>query len=148
MHFFIAREREIETLSKGLLALRQKEKSSFLITGGAGIGKTEIIRKFLSKEEIDSVYVVSARCNRFTPNQPYSTVRSLMLDFIAKIQDKDSRDKIVLRDRLNALFMEYSGIICSVIPEMKSYFDSIQTNEQVQKMGRERISHILYRCWI
>ena len=29
LHFFIAREREIETLSKGLLALRQKEKSSF-----------------------------------------------------------------------------------------------------------------------
>lgn len=144
LHFFIAREKEIETLDKGLSALRQKESSSFLITGGAGIGKTEIIRNFLSQEEIDSVYVISARCNRFTPNQPYSSIRSLMLDFLAKIQDKDSRDKAVLRDRLNSLFLEYSGIICSVIPEIKSYFDSIQTNEQVQKeWGAERISHML-----
>lgn len=144
LHFFTAREKEIETLNKGLWALRQKESSSYLITGGAGIGKTEIIRKFLSKEEIDSVYVVSARCNRFTPNQPYSSIRSLMLDFMAKIQDKDSRDKAVLRERLNTLFLEYSGIICSVIPEMKSYFDSIQTNEQVQKgWGAERISYML-----
>lgn len=144
LHFFIAREKEIETLNKGLWALRQKESNSFLITGGAGIGKTEIIRKFLSKEEIDFVYVISARCNRFTPNQPYSSIRSLMLDFLAKIQDKDSRDKAVLRERLNTLFIEYSGIICSVIPEMKSYFNSIQTSEQVQKeWGAERISHIL-----
>jgi len=144
LHFFIAREKEIETLNKGLSALRQKESSSFLITGGAGIGKTEIIRKFLSKEGIDSVYVISTRCNRFTPNQPYSCIRSLMLDFLAKIQDKDSRDKAVLRDRLNNLYLEYSGIICSVIPEMKSYFDSIQTSEMVQKeWGAERISHML-----
>lgn len=144
LHFFIAREKEIETLNKGLSALQQKESSSFLITGGAGIGKTEVIRKFLTKEEIDSVYVVSARCNRFTPNQPYSCIRSLLIDFLAKIQDKDSKDKAILRDRLNTLFLEYSSVICSVIPEMKSYFDPVETSEQVQKeWGAERISYML-----
>lgn len=144
LHFFIAREKEIETLNKGISALKQKESSSFLITGGAGIGKSEIIRKFLTNEEIDSVYVIYARCNRFTPNQLYSTIRSLMLDFLAKIQDKDTKDKAILRERLNTLFMEYSGILCSVIPELKGYFDSVQSSEQQEKQwGAERITHIL-----
>ncbi|HEX3020082.1 MAG TPA: protein kinase [Chitinispirillaceae bacterium] len=143
-HFFIAREKEIEILNKGLAALMQKESSSFLLSGVAGIGKSEIIRKFLSNQQIDSVYVVSARCNRFTPNQPYSTIRSLMLEFLTKIQDKDSRDKVLLRKNLNTIFSDYSAVICSVIPELKGYFDSVNTSEQLEKeSGAERICHIL-----
>lgn len=144
LRFFIAREKEIEMLNKGLAALRQKESLTFLLSGTSGIGKSEIIRSFIAAEEIGSVYVVSVRCNRFTPNQPYSVIRSLLLDFLAKVQDKDTKDKALLRKHLNTVYPEYSGIICDVIPEMRGYFDSVQHIELVGKEREaERISYIL-----
>lgn len=144
LRFFIAREKEIENLNKGLNALKQKESATYLLTGISGIGKTEIIRSFLASVAINSVFVIGVRCNRFTPKQPYSAIRSLFLDFLHKLQDKDTKDKEMFKMHLNVNYQEYSGLICDVIPEMKVYFDSVQYIEWVDKQRKsDRITFAL-----
>lgn len=144
LRYFIAREKEIEQLNKGLMALKQKESSSFLLTGASGIGKSEVIRSFLSSEQMDSLYVITAKCNRFTPNQPYCALRCLMLEFLTKLQEKDTKDKAQLRANLNSIYKEHRGLICNVIPEMRGFFDSAQNENQIDiENETEKISYIL-----
>lgn len=142
--FFIAREKEIEILTKGLLALKQNESSSFLLTGPSGIGKSEIIRKFLTTEGLDSVLTLASKCNRFTPTQPYSVFRSLFLDYFSEIQEKDSKEKALFMHHLNMVLLPHAGIICDIIPEIRGYFDTVQETEHFDKeRDADRISHVL-----
>jgi serine/threonine protein kinase/signal transduction histidine kinase/tetratricopeptide (TPR) repeat protein len=140
---FVVRQHEISRLSAGLEKLKERCGSSYLIYGKSGIGKTELIREF--HKGIGSQYLfLSAKCNRFTPNQPYSVYRQFILEFLDKIVRCDNALKNAVRHEIDGNLREHSGIICHIIPEARVLFESVAEIEMIDKEKEfDRIIHVL-----
>jgi two-component system sensor kinase len=142
---FVARSREVDACKYGLEEFLQGSQSSICIHGKSGIGKSEIVREFRSTLSIDRQFILSVKCNSFTPRQPYSIFRHLVLDFISTINSggKELIDAFsVAADRLLA---NYSGVICHIVPEMKPFFRTVLPIDVVESdKEADRTAHVLF----
>ena len=141
---FVARENELDALKKGLDQSSKGNTTSFLFYGKSGIGKTYLINQFRTKINENVFFFLASECNRFTPAQPYSIYRHIILEFISKISSCSNEEIEQFKLVMNNNFIEYSGIICMMIPEMKDFF--IETRE-ISKVEKEKeadmINHVL-----
>jgi serine/threonine protein kinase/signal transduction histidine kinase/tetratricopeptide (TPR) repeat protein len=141
---FIVRENELEQLCLGLGHLLKGKSNSFLIYGKSGIGKTEIVREFKAHVDDNKFDFISAKSNRFTPSQPYSIFRQLIIELLLKISAIDKESRKIFKAILNTELAGYSGIICSIIPEMREWFDKIGEIDVIEKEKEsDRINHVL-----
>ncbi len=140
---FVVREDEIEQLCLGLGDILNKKHRSLLIYGKSGIGKTEIVKEFKAHIDENKFDFISAKCNRFTPSQPYSIFRQLILDLLIKISDKDV-DAAIFKAAISTRLSDYSGIICQILPEMREWFDKVNEIDVIEKEKEsDRIIHVL-----
>lgn len=140
---FIARENEIGALQKGLEQSLKGSATSFLFYGKSGIGKTYIVDQFRIKINEKVFFFLASKCNRFTPAQPYSIYRHIILEFVSKISLYSNEEIEHFKNRLNDQFLEYSGIICMMVPEMKEYFFELREIGKVEKEKEaDLINHI------
>jgi serine/threonine protein kinase/signal transduction histidine kinase/tetratricopeptide (TPR) repeat protein len=140
---FVVRQDEIEQLCIGLGDVLNKKHRSLLIYGKSGIGKTEIVKEFKTNVDENKFDFISAKCNRFTPSQPYSIFRRLVLDLLIKISDSES-DTAIFKAAIYRGLSDYSGIICQIIPEMREWFDSVKEIDIIEKEKEsDRLLHVL-----
>jgi serine/threonine protein kinase/signal transduction histidine kinase len=141
---FIVRENELELLCLGLGHLLKGKNNSFLIYGKSGIGKTEIVREFKAHVDDNKFDFISAKSNRFTPTQPYSILRQLIIELLLKISTIDKESRKIFKAPLNTELTGYSGIICKIIPEMREWFEKVGEIDVVEKEKEsDRIIHVL-----
>ncbi len=141
---FIVRENELELLCLGLGHLLKGKNNSFLLYGKSGIGKTEIVREFKAHVDDNKFDFISAKSNRFTPTQPYSILRQLVIELLLKISTIDKESRKIFKTILNTELAGYSGIICSIIPEMREWFEKVGEIDVVEKEKEsDRIIHVL-----
>lgn len=141
---FVARESEIAFLKKAFNNFKKGQVTSVVLTGASGIGKTEIVKNFKKTIDLSSFFFVSAKSNRFTPNQPYSIIRTLFLDFIRILFDSQWSSIHFKENFIKDKLFEYAGSICTVIPEFNQYFDRVILNEKVEKEKEaDKICHQL-----
>jgi serine/threonine protein kinase/signal transduction histidine kinase/tetratricopeptide (TPR) repeat protein len=141
---FVLREEEIVLLCEGLGELSKGHQKSFLIYGRSGIGKTEMVREFKSHIDETKFDFISAQCNRFSPTQPYSIFRRLIVDLLVKLSDSDAGTKECLKGAIKSQLSDYSGIICRIVPEMREWFEAINDIDIIQKEKEtDRVIHVL-----
>jgi serine/threonine protein kinase/signal transduction histidine kinase len=141
---FVVRQNEIELLCFGLGQLIGGKGKYLLLYGRSGIGKTEIVREFKSHVDDNKCDFISAKSNRFTPNQPYSILRQLIIDLLLKIATLDSSIKSEFKSSIDAGLAGFSGIICRVIPEMRDWFEKIEEIDVIEKEKEaDRVIHVL-----
>ncbi len=145
---FVGRDTEIDALCRGHDQLNQGKGSSFLIFGKSGVGKTEIVNKFKVKVNEEKTLFLSSKCNRFSSSQPYSVVRHVVLQLLSKIAFSGSGEKDRFREILQKDLADYSGVICSIIPELREHFEKVGEIDKVEKEKEaERIIHVLSRLF-
>jgi serine/threonine protein kinase/signal transduction histidine kinase/tetratricopeptide (TPR) repeat protein len=141
---FIGRDIEIDALWHGLEQLELGKGSSFLIFGKSGVGKTEIVDRFKTKVNEEKTMFLSSKCNRFSSSQPYSVVRHVVLQLLSRIGLCGPTEKDRFRDILQNDLADYSGVICSIIPELCEHFEKVGEIDEVEKEKEtERIIHVL-----
>jgi serine/threonine protein kinase/signal transduction histidine kinase/tetratricopeptide (TPR) repeat protein len=141
---FVSREKELAWLDKGFKRLLNHEFASFLIYGRSGVGKTEIVRQFISSIEESYCWFLPVKCNPFTPHQPYSIFRHIVCEFIARIirdtEDKGERFGAILNEKM----ADSSGVICATLPELKEFFTAVAEIDRVEpEKEADRIVHVL-----
>ncbi|HUI90639.1 MAG TPA: AAA family ATPase [Chitinivibrionales bacterium] len=141
---FVGRDAEIEALNRGLEQLESGNGSSFLIFGKSGVGKTEIVGRFSVKVNEERTMFLSSKCNKFSSTQPYSVVRHLILQLLSKIALCSPNEKNLFKETLQKYLTDYSGVICSIIPELHGHFEKVGEIDKVEKEKEaERIIHVL-----
>ncbi|MBN2037220.1 MAG: AAA family ATPase [Chitinispirillaceae bacterium] len=142
---FVGRSRETDALKDGLARLLQGRGFSFCIYGGSGIGKTEIVREFRRGVREDNCLFLSIKCNGFTPHQPYSVFRMLVLDFIARIGCGGTKLTDSFSEMAERLLAGCSGIICKIVPEMRPFFREVRPIDIVEpEKEAGLIAHVLF----
>ena len=141
---FVGRDTEIDALSRGLEQLELGNGSSFLIFGKSGVGKTEVVGRFRIKVNEERTMFLSSKCNRFSSSQPYSVVRHVVLQLLSKIALCSPGEKDLFKGILQKYLADYSGVICSIIPELHGHFEKVGEIDKVEKEKEaERIIHVL-----
>ncbi|MBN1577642.1 MAG: protein kinase [Chitinispirillaceae bacterium] len=141
---FVVRENELALLQNGIKHVVKEKEASYLLYGKSGIGKTELVKEFKIKADEMKVDFLTARCNRFTPTQPYSIYRQIIIEFILNNTCADKDEKNSIRKSINKECLEYSGIICKIVPEMKDLFDTVHEIGIIEKdKEADRIIHVL-----
>lgn len=141
---FVERKKEIAMLAQGTAILQESLHASYLLYGMSGCGKTEVIREFRESVDEQSIAFVAVRCNRFTRSQPYSVLRQMVVDGIAQVAECSAQEQQNFRNALFQNLHKASGIICSIIPEIKSWFGSVLSVDEVEKSKEaDRILHVL-----
>jgi len=144
LKLFVAREHEITALKKGFEQFQRGIFSSFLLYGKSGIGKTYIINQFRIQTIEEGFFFLSAKCNRFTTTQPYSILQHIILEFILKISALPEGEIDNFKKIINDKLLDYSGIICQRIPEIKQYFKEVKEVSKVEKEKEaDLINHAL-----
>jgi serine/threonine protein kinase/signal transduction histidine kinase len=142
---FIARGREVDTCRYGLEQFLQGSPVSICIHGKSGIGKSEIAHEFRTLSFTDRVFYLSVKCNSFTPQQPYSIFRHLVLDFISKINAGGKEAVETFSITADKLLINYSGVICRMVPEMKPFFREVLPIDIVEsEKEADRTAHVLF----
>lgn len=139
--FFVDRELELRILDGGLAQLKKGESSTFLLSGVSGIGKSAIISQFKSKARRKADFV-SVKCNRFTPNKPFSVFHQILDDILAILRKKDDGSIKKIGALLNTQFADDSGIICKLLPELAEFFEDFTECGSVEKEA-DRINHLM-----
>lgn len=141
---FVARDLEIDALSRGLEQLSQGTGSSYLVFGKSGLGKTEIVNRFRLSVNEETTFFLSAKCNRFTSSQPYSIVRNVILQLLSDIAASCPEEKDRFKKIIQVNLVNYSGIICLILPELLPHFEKVGEIDKVEKEKEaERIIHVL-----
>jgi signal transduction histidine kinase/tRNA A-37 threonylcarbamoyl transferase component Bud32/tetratricopeptide (TPR) repeat protein len=141
---FVGRDAEIDALYHGLDQLERGKGSSFLIFGRSGVGKTEVVNRFKMRVNEEKIFFLSSKCNRFSSSQPYSVVRHVVLQLLSKISFSGLGEKERFREILQKDLADYSGVICSIIPELQEHFEKVGEIDKVEKEKEtERIIHVL-----
>jgi signal transduction histidine kinase/serine/threonine protein kinase/tetratricopeptide (TPR) repeat protein len=142
---FVARSREIDTCKYAYEQFLQGSAVSLCIHGKSGIGKSEIVNEFRSTASTDRVFFLSVKCNSFTPQQPYSIFRHLALDFIANINAGGKEAVTAFSVTAEKLLLNYSGVICRMVPEMKPFFREVLPIDIVEsEKEADRTAHVLF----
>jgi serine/threonine protein kinase/signal transduction histidine kinase len=140
---FVAREKEISILEKSLHSFARKEFFACIIYGQSGVGKTELVNHFWARFRSTEALLLSAKCNRFTPNQPYSIFRTIVLEVAAKLSELEQSKRLKLQAVFDDKLGESSGIICKYFPELRFLFTTIKEYEKVESDKEEnRIAHV------
>jgi serine/threonine protein kinase/signal transduction histidine kinase len=143
---FVARGHEIDALKQGIPHLLEGANVSFCIHGRSGIGKTEIVREFRRTTPELGFFFISAKCNHFTRQQPYSIFRHLTLEYISRINACSSNQAIEFSRFADRTLGDYSGVITRTIPEMRPFFTSIGPIDQVEpEKEADRTAHVLFQ---
>jgi len=141
---FVAREREIAQLEKGLHSLQNGMFAAFVLYGKSGIGKTETVRRFALNIDTDKIFFLPSKCNRFTPHQPYSIFRHIVLEFILHMMKEPEAVRDDFKKLLDTKLGENSGIICQIVPELSEFFTTVKAVDKVDpEKEADRISYIL-----
>jgi signal transduction histidine kinase/serine/threonine protein kinase/tetratricopeptide (TPR) repeat protein len=140
---FISRDHELKILEIGLDQLKRGDYNAFLLLGASGIGKTEIVNKFRRKNKTQASFI-TIKCNRFTPNQPYSALHQIVRNILASFNENEIAKRDTIRRALQQRLPDESGIIYKVFPEMKEFFNRIELSGQIEKdKEADRINHVL-----
>jgi serine/threonine protein kinase/signal transduction histidine kinase len=141
---FIVRENELELLCHGLGQLLANKGRSLLLYGKSGVGKTEIVREFKAHVNDDKFDFISAKSNRFTPNQPYSILRHLVIELLLKIDHLKEPEKGNFREAINTGLIDYSGVLCRIVPELRDWFKTVGEIDVIEKEKEaDRVIHAL-----
>ena len=141
---FIVRENELEILCLGLGHVLKGKNQSFLLFGKSGIGKTEIVREFKAHVDETKFDFISAKSNRFTPTQPYSIFRQLIIELLLKLSTADKATRKAFKFFLTTELAGYTGVICRIIPEMRDWFDTVGEIDVIEKEKEsDRTIHVL-----
>ncbi|MBN1131114.1 MAG: AAA family ATPase [Chitinispirillaceae bacterium] len=142
---FIARARETEALKDGLSLLMHGQGISFCIYGKSGIGKTEIVREFRRNSPETGFFYISSKCNSFTPRQPYSLFRHLVLECISRINNGPKTETQAFSGHCQKELADYSGVICKMVPEMRQFFKEVLPVDLVDpEKEADRTAHVLF----
>jgi signal transduction histidine kinase len=102
------------------------------------------VREFSKRITEQNCYFLPSKCNLFTPHQPYSIFRHIVCEFIAKINRDTEKNRGDFKKIVNKQLVEYSGIICQTIPEMKEFFTEVKIVDKVEpEREADRIAHVL-----
>lgn len=141
---FVVREKEIERLVSSLHQLNQGTAVSYLIYGKSGIGKTELIREFKRQVDPRQLLFLGAKCNRFTPSQPYSIFRQLVIEFLHTIRNIPPEKRKEVKRRIIQTLSGYSGLLCTIIPELRQWFKEVKDVDHIEtEKETDRIIFIL-----
>jgi signal transduction histidine kinase/serine/threonine protein kinase len=143
-HPFVTRESEIELLKQIVKEVQAGKQHTVLLFGNSGVGKTEIVRHFVKTTELKEIVFLAVKCNRFTPNQPYSVYKEIVVKSLSKFEhySKEFRDE--LNASIRSSLGEYASGICRVIPELDSIFDVVQmTDYSENEKESERVNWAL-----
>ncbi|MBN1604393.1 MAG: AAA family ATPase [Chitinispirillaceae bacterium] len=124
-HPFVTRETEIELLNQIVKEVQAGKQHTVLLFGNSGVGKTEIIRHFVKTAELRDIVFLAVKCNRFTPNQPYSVYKEIIVKCLSKFEHYNQDFRNDLNSSICASLGEYASGICRVIPELDSIFDVV-----------------------
>ncbi len=142
---FIARTREVDACRYGLEQFLQGNPVSICIHGKSGIGKSEIVREFQTTTFDNRVFFLSVKCNSFSPQQPYSIFKHLLLDFISKVNAGGKEAIEAFSVSADRLLINYSGVICRIVPEMKPFFREVLPIDIVEsEKEADRTAHVLF----
>ncbi|MGA2506324.1 MAG: serine/threonine-protein kinase [Chitinispirillaceae bacterium] len=142
---FIARDREVDCLKDGVGRLLQGRPVSFCIHGKSGTGKTEIVREFRRKTDERRFFFVSTKCNGFSPRQPYSIFRHLVLEFIAQVNNTGKETAEAFSTAADELLAGNAGVICKIVPEMRPFFKEVRPIDAVEpEKEADRTAHALF----
>jgi serine/threonine protein kinase/signal transduction histidine kinase/tetratricopeptide (TPR) repeat protein len=142
---FIARDPEVESLRDGVRQLLQGRAVSFCIHGKSGTGKTEIVREFRHAVVERRFFFVSAKCNGFSPRQPYSIFRHLVLEFIAHVNNGGKEIVETFSAVAAKQLIGHSGVICKIVPEMRPFFKEVMPIDVVEpEKEADRTAHALF----
>jgi signal transduction histidine kinase/serine/threonine protein kinase len=125
-HPFVTRETEIEILGQALKDIQGGKQQTILLFGNSGVGKTEIVRHFVKTTELQGTLFLAVKCNRFTPNQPYSVYKDIIIKCLTKFEHFDQEFRKEFSTSIQSSLGEYASGICRVLPELDSLFDDHQ----------------------
>jgi serine/threonine protein kinase/signal transduction histidine kinase len=140
---FVGRDYELEQLKKGVKELINSYGSSFLIYGQSGIGKTELIRQFILTIKEEKEFLIYSKCNKFSSNHIFFVLRDIILQLLSKVELSVSGESKNIKEAISRELSDFSGILCSVMPELKNYFDNIIDIQKTEK-EEERLIHAFY----
>ncbi|MBN1979900.1 MAG: AAA family ATPase [Chitinivibrionales bacterium] len=140
---FVGRDEEIETLQRAYSHIQANSPSAVLLHGISGIGKTQIVLKFKSKIENRTIFI-SAKCNRFSLSYPYAIIRHIIVEYLSSIATSAMSVQLHFKQTLNNRLVNNSGILISLVPELREHFTEIFSVDEVEKEKEaDRIIHIL-----
>jgi len=122
---FVERNSELDILTKGLNRLLKGKQATYLLSGKSGIGKTEIVKEFRTTILNRRADFITVKCNRFSPSQPYSVIRQLIIEYCSQKNSADHEQVRLIRECLNNRLAPLSGLLCTIIPELKGWFDLV-----------------------
>lgn len=144
MRLFVGRENEVAMLEKALARAIDGTGSAFLLHGESGVGKTEIVREFAMRRPAGGHAGASVKCSRFTPSQPYSVVRNIVLELVRELSTSAERNADLYRDIVTTRLAEHAGVVCRIIPEMRSFFTEVGEPHEVDRAREaDRVIHVL-----
>ena len=129
---FVARTDELDMLKHGYEQLLQGRPGSFCLYGRSGIGKTEIVREFRRTLPQTDVYFIASKCNSFTPQQPYSILRQIALEYISLVNSGGRTETDSFAAAVENRLSGHAAVICRVVPEMRPYFAEVRTIDAVE----------------
>jgi signal transduction histidine kinase/serine/threonine protein kinase/tetratricopeptide (TPR) repeat protein len=143
-HPFVTRDNEIEILNQAAKEVLGGKQHTILLFGNSGVGKTEIVRHFVKNTELKDIVFLAVKCNRFTPNQPHSVYREIIVKCLSRFEHYNQEFRNELNADVRTSLGEYASGICRILPELDAVFDENQVAEYTEnEKESERVNWAL-----
>ncbi|HEX2957940.1 MAG TPA: AAA family ATPase [Chitinispirillaceae bacterium] len=144
-HPFVTRDIEIDALNQAAKEVLGGKQHTILLFGNSGAGKTEIVRNFVKNTDLKDFVFLAVKCNRFTPNQPYSVYKEIIVKCFSRFEHYNKEFRTELNTIIRTRLSEYATGICRVLPELDAVFEDTQATEYTEnEKESERVNWALF----
>lgn len=110
---FVGRDAELEVLRRAFTGLLEQRGSAIVVTGQSGIGKSELVRRFLDdiEDRYPSAVVLTGRCyeRESVPFRSFDGIVDALSGHLARLP----------RDRVERLVPRHRGLVARVFPVLR-----------------------------
>lgn len=114
------RDREVATLLAAFDRIHQGHAELLLLAGGAGIGKTAIVREVHKPIAKQHGYFIQGKFDQFQRNIPLSAFVQSLRDLMGQLLGESDHQLQVWRQRIELALGDCTQVLIDVIPELES----------------------------
>lgn len=116
--FLSGREAEMAALTDAYADSLNGKTAFAVVSGGAGVGKTTLIREWYRSQQQERGYFISGKADPLIREVPYAPLIQAFQELIHRLLSGSAEQLLRWKDKLTAALGDHAGILAEIIPNM------------------------------